>query len=142
MSAPDPTTARDLLAQADKASAAAASGASWPWTVALMGLGGASSIGLIALWLDARAGGSHTLLVLIPVLAWIGLSILFGTTFGRAAKVGFGRRWDVTMGAWAVAWIAGVLAVTSLTDQVWVPATAAGVLLAITGAGAWAETRR
>ncbi len=73
---------------------------------------------------------------------WLGILTAMMVGFGRAAKVGFGRRWGVTMGAWAVAWIAGVLAVTSLTDQVWVPATAAGVLLAITGAGAWAETRR
>lgn len=58
-------------------------------------------------------------------------------------KVGFGRRWAQTMGAWGILWAVTMFGTTRLwKGEVWFVIVSIAALTALTTWGAWREVRR
>ena len=140
MSTPSPEEARRLLEQAERSSATASAGASWPHIAGLLGLGGASSLALPAL---AYVPEEFVAIPLLLLFVWIGAIFAFSGVFSRSIKTGFGRRWVTTMTLWGVLWVVGVVGVSWIfPHQAWFVAVSAGALSVVTLGGAWLEARR
>lgn len=137
---PDADHARELLSRAEAARSTARAAASWPNIAGLAGLGGASSLGLVAL---AFAPVGMTWLPMVLLGIWIAGMLALGFRFGRSVKQGFGHRWALTMSAWGLAWIIGVFGVTIWFEgQTWFLAAASTALSLVTLGGAWWEASR
>lgn len=136
----DPQEAQELLDHAGRLGAATRSGASWPYIAGLLGMGGASSMGLLAL---AWAPQGLTWLPMLVLFAWIGALFAIAAVFGRASKRGFGRRWTLTILIWGAVWVVGVFGTSWwFAGQLWFLAGASVALTATTLTGAWIEARR
>lgn len=140
MSGPTPEEARGLLEQAERTASTTRAGASWPQVAGLLGLGGASSLALVAL---AHVPEELVALPLVLFFAWMGALFVFVAFFSRAVKRGFGRRWVGTLAAWGVLWVAGVFGIYWwFPGQLWFLAVISGLLILVTLLGAWLEARQ
>ncbi len=137
---PTPEEAQALLAQVAQLESITKTGSSWPQIAGLLTLGATSSLALPAI---AFASDGLLALPMIFMTLWIAASFVFMTVFSTSVKRGFGRRWFVTVGIWAVIWVIGILGVSTwFVDQAWFLAGACAALTAITMIGAWIEARR
>jgi hypothetical protein len=139
----DARQAQELLEQADRITASVRSGAGWPQIATLLGLGAVSSVSVIALTLAARVPGTPMVLPIVAMMAWILIFSTMGLVFGRTSKRGFGTRWGLYIGAWAVLWtVAMLVGGTYFQGELWFAGVMAALLTVTTTAGAWYEARR
>lgn len=138
-----PSDARALLDQADQVGASVRSGAGWPQIAALLGLGAVSSMGVVALTLAVRTPGASVALPIIVMVAWIAIFSTTGVVFNRTSKRGFGARWGLYIGAWALLWVAAMtLGGTVFEGDLGFAGLMAALLTVTTTACAWYEARR
>lgn len=138
---PNRSEAQQLLEQAHALGATTTAGASWPQLAMLLGLGGISSMFVVLM--GTGASKAIYLPVMFTMFVWLAILIITGMVFTRNAKVGFGRRWVSTIGAWAVLWIIAMVAGPFLFEgQLWFFLLMAALITAATTAGAWIEARR
>jgi hypothetical protein len=139
----DAGRAQALLQQADQITASVRTGAGWPHIATLLGLGAISSMGIIALTLAARVPGTPMVLPIVTMMVWIIIFSTMGLVFSRTSKRGFGARWGLYIGAWAVLWsIAMLVGGTFFQGELWFAGIMAALLTLATTAGAWYEARR
>lgn len=140
MSGPTPEEARELLEQAARTASTTRAGASWPQLAGLLGLGGASSLALVAL---AYVPTELVALPLLLFLGWLGALFGFVGVFSRAVKRGFGRRWIGTLLGWGALWLVGIFGIYWwFPGQSWFLATVSAALCLVTLLGAWLEARQ
>lgn len=146
MTTPDPRNpsdlssdhARELLDHAQRTAATTRVGASWTAVAFLMAIGAGSSAALIGIWL---AGPELLGLPMSMFFLWMAIGSAFHFRFAHAAKRGFTRRWLVTIGLWALAWIVSVFTTSTgaIGDNIWFVTAMALLLTLITTIGAWRE---
>lgn len=143
MRTPSPDEARDRLDEAGRLGAAARSGASWPQVALLLGLGGVSSMFMVAMTFVVRVDERFVFLPMVLMLVWIGILSLVMLVFTRATKVGFGRRWRRAMRAWGLTWVVAIIGGTVWWQgEIWFAVAAAVALTLVTVIPAWNEARR
>lgn len=143
MTNPTPDEARNLLHQADQLGAAARSGASWPQIALLLGLGGVSSMAMIAMPLVAQINERLVAIPMLAMLVWIGIFTTVMVVFNRATKAGFGRRWRRAMLSWGLTWVVCIIGSTVWwKGEIWFSLVAAAALTLVTIIPAWNEARR
>lgn len=139
----DAARARALLDEAGRLGSAARAGASWPQIACLLGLGGVSTMFMVALHLVV---GYDTHLVWLPMAAmgvWVAILISVMVAFTRANKTGFGRRWGQAMAAWGITWAVAMVGGTVWwRGELWFTLAAAAALTLVTVWGALREARR
>jgi hypothetical protein len=139
---PSADAARDLIQKADRIGAASRAGAGWPQIAMLLGLGAISSLSLIAFWLASHVDESLIAAPLTAMLVWLGIFMVFMIVFSRSTKRGFGRRWVVFMGIWALLWTAGTLVGGFVfPGQLWFAILIASGITLNSVIGAWLEAR-
>lgn len=140
---PTPNEARDLLARAGGVGNAVRSTASWPYITMLLGMGSCGSLAVAAFWLVHRTGEEG--LVHYPMwlmLAWLGVFLAFGLRGARASKAGFGRRWTISIGLWAVLWAIAMFVPSLIGWPLWFSLAMSIALLVVTAACALWEFRQ
>lgn len=135
-----PEQAQALLTQATQMDATTRAGASWPQVAAMLSLGAGSTLALPAI------AFAPTGLIVLPILfmmVWIVAPLLLMAVFSRSVKRGFGTRWVVTIGLWALIWVIGILGVSGwFAGELWFLVASCTALTAVTLVGAWLEARR
>lgn len=138
-----PDEARDLLGKADQLGAAAQAGASWPQIALLLGLGGVSSMAIIAMTLATNLNKLYVFIPMGFMLGWLGILTIIMIVFHRVTKVGFGRRWRRAMLAWGITWVVAIVGSTVWWQgEMWFAVVAALALTVVTVIPAWNEARR
>ena len=139
----DAARARHLLDEAGRLGSIARAGASWPHIAFLLGLGGVSTMFVVALHLVVRSDEHLVWLPMAAMGAWLAILVTVMVVFARASKAGFSRRWVQAMGAWALGWVVAMLGGTVWwKGQLWFAVTAGAALTLITTWGAWREARQ
>ncbi len=135
--------ARGMLQEANQLGMSTRSGAGWPQITMLMGLGAISSLSLISFGLVAGIPDASVTVPMIAMLIWLGIFMGTGLYFGRSVKKGFGARWGLYIGIWAVLWTMGtLLGGLVFEDQMWFYVLCAALIAVTTTACAWYEARR
>ena len=138
-SVPTPEEARALLDRSNQVGAAASAGVSWPYVATLLSLGAATSMGTLAMSLTTDL---RFLIAMLAMLAWVVASLTVMMTFGRATRLGFKKRWRLSIGAWAVAYVVAIaLASTSQGDDLVGGVIGAVLIAVVTITGAVVEAR-
>lgn len=139
----DPQRARDLLDRAAHVGSAARSGAGWPQIACLLGLGGVSSMFIVAVHLLPLTNEGLIWLPMVTMGLWIAILTGVMVTFTRVTKSGFGRRWGTAIAAWAITWVVAIVGSTTLgKGELWFTGVAIVALTVVTVAGAWREARQ
>ncbi|MFT3876761.1 MAG: hypothetical protein QM708_10135 [Propioniciclava sp.] len=140
---PSPDEARRLLEQAGQLGAAAQSGASWPQIALLLGLGGVSSMAVIAIWLVLLVDVRLLFIPMLAMLAWTGILLTVTIVFTRATKAGFGRRWLRAMLIWGLTWTFCMIGgAVWWKGEIWFTVASALALTLVTVVPAWKEARQ
>lgn len=136
---PTPDEARALLHRVDEVALVASAGVSWPYIATLLSLGAATSMGTLAMSLTTDA---RYLVAMVAMMVWVVASISFMMVFGRATSLGFKRRWRLSIGAWAAAYVVAIVfASTSQGNNVVGGAIGAALIAIVTISGAVIEAR-
>ncbi|CAM3171769.1 hypothetical protein ACSL103130_12700 [Actinomyces slackii] len=139
----DAEQARELLAQAQRLDSATRSGASLVPSAFLLALGALCSMFVVTMHLVMLTDERLVWLALTAFLPWLAILLAAMTTSIRYVKVGFGRRWAQTMGAWGILWAVTMFGTTRLwKGEVWFVIVSIAALTALTTWGAWREVRR
>ncbi|MUK03575.1 hypothetical protein GM708_17755 [Vibrio cholerae] len=142
-SPPNASEAQALLDQATQVGASVRSGASWPAISFLLGLGAASSMGMIAFTYARIAPNTSTALPMVFMGVWLLILMVTVLLFTRTSKRGFGIRWGVYMGLWGALWFAGMLLSGFIFQgELWFAGLVAALLTVSTTSCAWYEARR
>lgn len=137
---PTPEEARLLLERADSVGAAASANVSWPYIATLLSIGAATSLGTLAMSIST---GTGYLIAMVSMLVWVLIAIGFMVAYGRAARLGFKKRWQIYIGAWAVAYAVAILLSGFSRGNNLIGGVIGAVLItAVTVTGALVEARR
>lgn len=139
----DAQRARDLLDRAAHVGSAARSGAGWPQIACLLGLGGVSSMFIVAVYLLTRADERLIWLPMVMMAGWLAILMGMMAVFSRSTKAGFGKRWRTAMTAWGITWAVAIIGSTVWwKGELWFTLAAIAALTIVTVAGAWREARQ
>lgn len=139
----DAARARELLNEAGRLGSAARAGASWPQIACLLGLGGVSTMFVVATYLVVHLDEHLIWFPMIAMGVWVAIPLTVMIVFTRASKAGFGHRWRQAIGGWGITWVVTVLGSTTWwKGELWFAITACLALTAVTTWGAWREARR
>jgi len=111
---PTPDEARVMLDRVGQLGASASAGASWAHIATLLTLGSATALGTLALGVTT---GAAFVTVMVAMLVWVLISIWFMVVFGRATRLGFGKRWPAYMVSWGIAYVVAILLVSTAEGQ-------------------------
>ena len=111
---PTPDEARIMLDRVGQLGASASAGASWAHIATLLTLGSATALGTLALGVTT---GAAFVTVLVAMMVWVIISISFMVIFGRATRLGFGKRWPAYMVSWGIAYVIAIVLVASAEGQ-------------------------
>src|SRR5690349_998293 len=111
---PTPEEARTMLDRVGQLGAGASAGASWAHIATLLTLGSATAMGTLALGVTT---GAAFVTVMVAMLVWVIISIGFMVIFGRATRLGFGKRWPAYIVSWGIAYGIAIALVSSAEGQ-------------------------
>lgn len=136
-----PQEARALLTQAQQRSDATRSGASLVPSMFLLTLGAMSSLFVAMMHLLTLTDERLVWLPLAVFFPWMAILIIAVAASTRYVKAGFGRRWMLAMGAWAVVWAVAMLGMNGWKGELWFTLASIVALTVVTVGGAWREAR-
>lgn len=138
----NPQQARDLLRQADYLGNATAAGAGTPPALFLLSLGSLSSMLTVANYLAVLTDERLFLLPLVVFLTWLAILSATIPLTARVTRLGFPRRWAVSIGSWAAVWAVTCFGGSVIwKGELWFTVLAVLALTAVTVWGALREAR-
>ncbi|AMM21428.1 chemotaxis protein CheY [Frondihabitans sp. PAMC 28766] len=135
-----PTTAQQMLDDADRISRRAHDAVRWPYVTFLLALGTSTSLGTLGM---AMTVGDAFGLTYVGTLAAVFGSLIFFllTTQGRLAFA-WSRRWTIYVAAWLAAYVGAIAVVSFAHGSIVLASITSGLVFAVTFTAAALEAKR